>query len=157
GWTPSAPVLTVPIAATTDTVEVRIYKDEGGLALAGCIELVSPSNKDRLEERDAFVSKCASYLHDKVGLLVVDIVTSRLSNLHAALMERMSPGSVDALSANLYAVSYRPFEQKDQMEMSIWPEALAIGQPLPKMPLWLRDGPCMPVELEETYEQTCRE
>jgi hypothetical protein len=80
GWTPSAPTLTVPIAAATETVEVRIYREEGGSALAGCIELVSPSNKDRVDERDAFVSKCASYLHDGVGLLVVDIVTSRLAN-----------------------------------------------------------------------------
>ena len=157
GWVPSAPLLTVPIAAATDTVEVRIYRDEGGSALAGCIELVSPSNKDRAEERDAFVSKCASYLHDKVGLLIVDIVTSRLANLHTALMTRMSPGSMGTLSADLYAVSYRPFEQKNQIEMSIWPESLALGQPLPKLPLWLREGPCMPVELEETYEQTCRE
>jgi hypothetical protein len=73
-------------------------------------------------------------------------------------MARVSPGSTGALSANLYAVSYRPpAEQKDQKELEVWQETLLVGQPLPKMPLWLRGGPCMPVELEETYEQTCRE
>jgi hypothetical protein len=59
--------------------------------------------------------------------------------------------------SDLYATSYRPWEQKDQTELSVWQKALLVGQPLPKMPLWLRNGPCMPVELEETYEQTCRE
>jgi hypothetical protein len=157
GWTPPGPTLTVPVAAATDTVEVRVYQEEGGAVLAGCIELVSPSNKDRAEERDAFVSKCASYLHDGVGLLVVDIVTSRLSNLHTALLARISPRSSGALSSDLYAASYRPLEQKESAELSVWQEALVVGQPLPKMPLWLRNGPCMPVELEETYEQTCRE
>jgi hypothetical protein len=157
GWTPPGPTLTVPIAPATDTVEVRVYRDEGGSVLAGCIELVSPSNKDRAEERDAFVSKCASYLHDGVGLLVVDIVTSPLANLHTALLARVSPGSAGALTSDLYAASYRPYEQKEQTELSVWQEALVVGQPLPKMPLWLRNGPCMPVELEETYEQTCRE
>jgi hypothetical protein len=60
-------------------------------------------------------------------------------------------------SPDLYAASYRPLEQKEQAELSVWQEALVVGQPLPKMPLWLRNGLCMPVELEETYEQTCRE
>src|SRR5437016_4968012 len=47
GWSPPAPALTVPMAAATDTVEVRVFHQEGGPSLAGCIELVSPSNKDR--------------------------------------------------------------------------------------------------------------
>jgi hypothetical protein len=157
GWTPSAPAQTVPIAAATDTVEVRVYRQEGGAALAACIELVSPSNKDRPAERDAFVSKCVSYLHEGIGLLVVDIVTSRLANLHTALLARMSPESNPVFTSALYTAAYRPVRREEQSELSVWQEALVIGQQLPKMPLWLREGPCLPVELEETYEQTCRE
>ena len=30
-------------------------------------------------------------------------------------------------------------------------EPIAVGQPLPTLPLWLRGGLCLPVELEATY------
>ena len=66
-------------------MEVRIYLQEEGLELVACVEFVSPSNKDRPAEREAFVSKCAAYLHEGVGLVVVDIVTTRHADLHAAL------------------------------------------------------------------------
>jgi hypothetical protein len=41
--------------------------------------------------------------------------------------------------------------------LDFWYEALALGNVLPTMPLWLRGGPCMPVALEATYQRTCRE
>jgi hypothetical protein len=33
---------------------------------------------------------------------------------------------------------------------------LAIGQPLPTLPLWLADDRSVPLELEASYEETCR-
>ena len=154
---PPAPALTVPIAAAMDLVEVRLYSQEEGPSLVGCIELVSPSNKDRQAEREAFVSKCGGYLHDGVGLIVVDIVTNRLFNLHAALLERLALAPVNVLRSELYAAAYRPVRDKEKTDLNVWQEPLAVGQPLPTLPLWLRDGPCLPVDLEDTYEQTCRE
>ena len=35
------------------------------------------------------------------------------------------------------------------------PHALDIGRPLPTMPLWLADDLAVPLELEESYEQSC--
>ena len=32
-----------------------------------------------------------------------------------------------------------------------------LGRPLPTLPLWLREGPCLRADLGATYEQTCRE
>ncbi len=157
GWTPPAPALTIPIAAATDSVEVRVYSQLEGPNLAGCIELVSPSNKDRPAEREAFVSKCRSYLHEGIALIVVDIVTSRLANLHVALLERLGASPPEVLRSGLYATAYRPVRQEGKSDLNIWQEPLAVSQQLPTMPLWLRDGPCLPVDLEETYEQTCRE
>jgi hypothetical protein len=156
-WTPPEPTLTLPMAAATDTVEVRVYKEEGGAQLAGCIELVSPSNKDRPEEREAFVSKCASYLHDGAGLVVVDVVTERRANLHTSILARVSPSGVTTLKAPLYAVSYRPVPREELTDLNVWEEGLAIGQPLPTMPFWLKAGPCLRLDLEATYEQTCQE
>src|SRR4051812_32041312 len=62
GWDVPEPTQTLPVATLGDLVEVQIFSREGGPTLAGAIELVSPSNKDRPEHRDAFVSKCAAYL-----------------------------------------------------------------------------------------------
>jgi hypothetical protein len=157
-WEPSAPALTVATAATTDTVEVQVFRTGGGdLVLAGCIELVSPSNKDRPAEREAFVTKCANYLHQGAGLLIVDVVTERHANLHAALLSRLAPKTDSVLEANLYTSAYRPERQKKETLIRVWQESLALGEPLPTLPLWLKDGPCMVIALEATYDQTCRQ
>src|SRR4051794_35993917 len=76
-WMPPAPTATIPLTIVTDSVEVAIFATEEGPILAGAIELVSPANKDRPAHRDAFTSKCAAYLQAGVGLVVVDVVTSR--------------------------------------------------------------------------------
>ena len=46
-WRPPAPQMTLPLTIVTDVVEVQILRNEGGFVLAGAVELVSPSNKDR--------------------------------------------------------------------------------------------------------------
>jgi hypothetical protein len=38
-----------------------------------------------------------------------------------------------------------------------WSDALAVGQPLPRLPLWLADALVVPLDLEESYERTCRD
>src|SRR5262249_28953536 len=85
-WTPPTPTLTAPMTLVTDIVEVAVYNSEAGPILIGAIELVSPANKDRPATRDAFVSKCASYLQQAVGLIAVDLVTSRNADLHGELV-----------------------------------------------------------------------
>src|SRR4029077_4686433 len=87
-WTPPAPTMTAPMALNSDVVEIAIYNREAGPVLIGAIELVSPANKDRPATRDAFVSKCASYLQQAIGLIVVDLVTNRRADLHAELLKR---------------------------------------------------------------------
>ncbi len=155
-WEPSAPLMTVPFVLATDIVEVLIYRSEGGPVLAGAIEFVSPANKDRPANRDAFVSKCASYLQQGVGLALVDIVTDRKANLHHLLLERTVP----SLSAgqvqqdDLYASAYRPVQKNAQTTMNIWYEPLRLGGQFPTLPLWLRGGARVPIRLEETYEKT---
>src|SRR5262245_47059989 len=55
-WMPPAAALTMP-AVFPDTFEVRVFSTTAGLTLVGVIELVSPANKDRAEERRAFATK----------------------------------------------------------------------------------------------------
>lgn len=155
-WVPPEPTATIPFIATTDVIEVQVYAKDGGPRLAGAIELVSPRNKDRPAAREAFVSKCVSYVSESVGLIVVDVVTDRHANLHAEIMRRLgSPGATN--EPQLYATAYRRSERKGAPGIDVWVEPLAIGQPLPMLPLWLPGGLLLAVELETSYMRTREE
>ena len=43
-----------------------------------------------------------------IGLVVVDVVTGRHASLHAALLNRLLTGAAPQVTADLYAVAYRP-------------------------------------------------
>jgi hypothetical protein len=156
-WAPPAPQCTVP-AVFLDSFEVRIYSGRGGWTLVGAVELVSPGNKDRPEERRAFVTKCASYLHQGVSLVVIDIVTDRRANLHNEILGLLNRADEARLSDNvsLYAAAYRPVLRGDQPQIDVWTEGVAVGEPLPTMPLRLTGDLFVPVEFEATYLETCR-
>jgi hypothetical protein len=156
-WSAPAPTQTIPISIITDVVEVQVFDREGGPTLAGAIELVSPANKDRSEHRDAFVSKCAAYIQQGVGLIVIDVVTARRARLHEDLLARVHGVAEVPLDADLYATAYRPLKRDDQVNLNVWQHSLAVGQPLPVLPLGLKGGLSLRVDLETTYERTCRE
>ena len=122
-WLPPSPTLTAPMALITDVVEVAVYNSEAGPVLIGAIELISPANKDRPETRDAFVSKCASYLQQAVGVIVVDLVTDRKADLHAELLKRVT--GVTATHSELWAAAYRPWQMGGKRicksGTSLWP------------------------------------
>ena len=145
--TPGAPTATVPFAVASDEVEVRFF--DSGAALIGVIELVSPAHKDCPATRDGFNARCLTYLKSGVGVLVVDVVTTESADLHAELMRRINPDLPAAPIRSLAATSYRP----DPGRLEFWRELLAVGGVLPTMPLWLKTGPCLPVDLEATYQQ----
>lgn len=81
-WIPRSPTATLPFQPTTDVVEVQIFGVQAGPTLVGAIELISLANKDRPTHRDAFTSKCQTYLQQGIGLIVVDVVTTLSANLH---------------------------------------------------------------------------
>jgi hypothetical protein len=149
-----------PLAVTTmplvfpDDFEVQVFSTSGGPTLVGAVELVSPGNKDRLETRRAFAAKCASLLHEGIGLVIIDIVTDRLANLHDELIDLMRHDTAHRFpsSSALYAVSYHPGRLPtgaEQARVSFF--ELGIDKPLPTAPLPLRGGPMVPLELESAY------
>jgi len=154
-WAPPAAALVLP-AIFPDDIEVQVFASSGGATLVAAIELVSPGNKDRVEARRAFAAKCAAYLQQGIGLVIVDVVTERRANLHDELVGLMGlPGEFRfPTTADLYAASYRPARRDaggDEIQM--WPEALTVGRPLPVAPLALRGGPTVPLDLETAYSQ----
>jgi hypothetical protein len=38
----------------------------------------------------------------------------------------------------------------------VWDHPLAVGGPLPTLPLWLKEDLVVPLVLDATYEETCR-
>lgn len=155
-WVPPSPTATIDFPIVTDVVQVDVYTSEAGPSLAGAIELVSPSNKARVEHRDAFVSKCEAYLREGLGLVVVDIVTNRTANLHAALLNRLPQPFEEREWGALYSAAYRVVTGAGESSLNIWYAPLSIGAGAQILPLFLRGGPMVPVDLPGTYETTCR-
>jgi hypothetical protein len=158
-WSPARPKITAKVDfARLDTYEIRVYQDLGGAELRGAIELISPGNKDRPGSRLTFAAKCAGYLRHGIGVVIVDIVTSRTANLHEDLFEVLEVKSRRGAwtsTTGLYAVAYRPVPVRKKPQVQAWPESLSLGAALPVMPLWLSLDLCVPVRLEESYLATC--
>lgn len=137
-----------------DTFEIQV---QDGASLVGAIELVSPGNKDRPEERRAFAIKCAGYLFRGVSLVILDVVTERRANLHNEIAELLGWKGCDLpAKATLYAAAYRPVSRKEKTQIDIWTSVCSLGKPLPTMPLRLTGDLFVPVEFEITYGETCR-
>jgi hypothetical protein len=154
-WAPPAPQWTVP-GLLIEGIELLIYSREGGPTLVGAIELVSPGNKDRPAARRAFAAKCAGYLHQGIGLLIVDVVTSRSGNLHDEIMTLLDRAADCDLGVDLYAAAYRPLRRDGDDEIEVWPAELAVGRSLPTLPLWLGPSLVVPVDLDGAYASACR-
>jgi hypothetical protein len=93
-----------------------------------------------------------------VSVTLVDPVTARRANLYADLLELLgqSDPALSPAPPTLYAAACRWREDGDSFRLEAWAHPLALGQPLPTLPLWLAADLAVPLELETTYEDTCR-
>ncbi|HEX5270273.1 MAG TPA: DUF4058 family protein [Gemmataceae bacterium] len=156
-WLPAAPPLVIP-ATFPPSATVQIISSEGGRTLVAAIELVSPGNKDRAAKRRLFAARCATYLSRGVGLVVVDVVTTRQANMHNELADLLGWEAAQRMAADaaLYAVAYRPLRRDGAEQVETWPMPLAVGSPLPVVPLSLAADHCLAVDLEASYLDACR-
>ena len=158
-WAPARPTLAVESdLVIPDEYEVNIYDLRRGRRLVAAIEIVSPSNKDRPEHRRAFVAKCATLLKNQVSVAIVDLVTTRAFNLYRDLLDFIGHPVPSGATETpiIYAAACRGTKKDRSWIIETWENPLAIGQPLPTLPLWLADNFAIPLELEECYEETCR-
>jgi hypothetical protein len=157
-WTATAPVVAVETDPPDEyEYEVRVFDVERKRTLVAAIELVSPANKDRLESLQALVAKCAALLRKGVAASIVDLVTIRRFNLYAQFMEFI--GHPDRTMSNeeppIYAASCRWVTTGTRARPEAWSHTLVVGQPLPTLPLWLRQDLVTGLDLEPSYEQAC--
>ncbi|MHB1560035.1 MAG: hypothetical protein ACYC61_21495 [Isosphaeraceae bacterium] len=81
-WAPPLPTF----EAATDLLDqdefaVLVYDQRRQRRLVAAVKLVPPANKDRPENRQLFVAKCARLLQKRVWIAIVDLVTTRHFNL----------------------------------------------------------------------------
>ena len=158
-WTPGEPAWSGPLEwSQRDLFEIRVLSTGDSPQLVGAIELVSPANKDRPAAWQAFAGKCAGYLRNQIGVIVVDVVTNRHHDLHRELLELLE---LDAplqtwgpAKPPLYAIAYRTL-MTEQTRLELWPQQLTIGNTLPTLPFWLAADYAVPVNLEASYGAAC--
>ena len=139
--------------------EVRVYDVERDRQLVAAIEIVSPANKDRPDKRNAFIAKCASLLRSGVAVTIVDLVTTRQFNLYGELMEFVGhpDREAGARAPSIYAASSHWILREPKAVLERWSCPLNIGEALPNPPLWLSESLVIPLDLEQSYEQACRD
>ncbi len=136
---------------------MRVYDEKRHCRLVAAIEIVSPANKDRPEHRRAFAAKCAGLLREHVSVVLVDVVTTRTQNLYGELLDLIGQPdpSLGPEPPPLYATACRLTKRASEWMLETWVQPLALGRPLPTVPLWLADDLAVPLELGESYEQSC--
>jgi len=157
-WSPPAPGLALAVElSAVDGVEVQVFADDGDPRLTAAIELLSLRNKDRAQARQAFAVKCVGYLQQGSSVVVVDTVTTRRPDVNAAILALLGVDAGDAaLATGLSAISYRAVGSAEEtQQLQLWPAALALGQALPTLPLWIAADFSVPLDLEASYRTAC--
>ena len=123
----------------------------GGDRLVAIVEIVSPGNKSSKVAFRRFVDNVVDLLSQDIHLLILDLMapTRRDPNgVHGAIWEALTDEEYKApvekpltLAAYEAEVSVRAFVEK-----------VAVGDTLPEMPLFLKAGGHVPVDLDSTYE-----
>lgn len=161
-WAPPQPTLSVVTDLPgQDVYEVRVYDEKRRCRLVAAVEIVSPANKDRPEHRRAFVAKCVGLLRERVSVVIVDVVTTRLHNLYSELLDVLgcsAPVSTPVSTPEpspLYSAACRTTKPGDEWLLQTWVQPLTVGRPLPVVPLWLADDLAVPLDLAVSYEESC--
>jgi len=120
--------------------------------------MMSIPGTDRPENRATFVANAATLLKNNICVSIVDVVSTYHFNLYAELMDFVH-GVDPALGSDpppMYAATLRTRYEDRRRMMDNWYHPLAIGQPLPTLPIWLKENWAISLDLESSYEETCR-
>lgn len=152
----------MPKTRFTMKAEVEIYaqkqnrvviRHRSGDDVVAIIEIVSPGNKSSRHALQSFVNKTYELLNAGIHLLIIDVLPPGLRDpqgIHAAIWDDIDengeqfvlpPGELLTLAA-----------YTGGLERQAFIEPVAVGKPLPDMPLFLRPPRHVMVPLEATYQ-----
>src|SRR5439155_7557228 len=117
---------------------VHIRDAQRGARLVATVEIVSPANKDRPDRRRSFAVKTLAYLQHGIGLVLIDAVRVPRFNLHNEMIRLMGLGDPFLLEGDppIYAAGFQSVVMDDQGQIFAWPILLAVGEPLPSVPIY---------------------
>lgn len=101
----------------------------------------------------------ATLLQRGVCVSLVDLVSVRQFNLYGELLELIghTDPALGVEPPHLYAATLRERKRiRKRPLLDLWFHPLTLGQPLPTLPIWLDVDLSVPLDLEVTYEETCR-
>lgn len=118
------------------------------------IEIVSPGNKHDQISLDNFCDKIVEAIRSRVHVLVVDLFPPTRRDpvgIHKQIWDHFEPEEIFELTdpQNRVLASY----EADGVNTAFI-ETVAVGEPLPPMPLFIAPGAHILVPLEETYART---
>jgi hypothetical protein len=117
------------------------------------IEIVSPGNKDRKNSLQAFVKKALDLIWQDVNLLIVDPFPPGPHD-----PQGINKAICDELADDLFQLPPdKPLTlaaYQVQPSKTAYVESIAVGDPLPDMPLFLEGDAYVSVPFEETYQTT---
>jgi len=153
----AAPPRTRLVRRAEETIYVRkadriAVRHRHGQVVA-VVEIVSPGNKASKNELRAFVEKTANLIAQGVHLLVIDLIPPSKRDpqgIHKAIWDEFVEEDFELpadqrLTLAAYDAGPPPVA---------YVEPVAIGQPLPDMPLFLKPEFYVPAPLEDTYRTT---
>jgi hypothetical protein len=130
------------------TIAVRHVSDDRIVAV---VEVLSPGNKASRNAFRALTEKALQLLELRIQLLLLDLFppgTRDPSGLHAALWEEITDEKFKPPADKpLTLVAY-----ESALTIRAYLEPVAVGDPLPDMPLFLEPDGCVHVPLEATYQ-----
>jgi hypothetical protein len=119
------------------------------------IEIVSPGNKNSQAALGAFVRKAADLIWQGIHLLVVDLFPPSEGDpqgIHKEIWDEISTAPFELPSDKpLTVAAYRASPTK-----TAYVEPVAVGDPLPSLPIFLTDDEYVPAPLDETYGTSWR-
>ncbi len=129
-----------------------VVRHVSGDRIIAVLEILSPGNKASRSAFQALIDKACELLEAKIHLLILDLFppTKRdPQGVHAALWEEIAGETFMPPSDKpLTLVAY-----ESATTVKAFIEPLAVGDPLPDMPLFLEPGAHILVPLEATYRE----
>jgi hypothetical protein len=117
------------------------------------LEIVSPGNKHSQHALRSFVEKAAALLRQGISLLVVDVFPPSPRDpqgIHKAIWDEIQDEPFELPPDKpLTVAAYRGGEMK-----TAYVEPVAVGDPLPELPIFLDPETYVPAPLESTYQTT---
>ncbi len=131
-----------------NSVVIRHASDDRIVAMT---EIVSWGNKSTRAALDTFVQKISKFLERGIHQLIIDIQSPGPNDpegIHGAIWDYLTGRRYAAPSDKpMTVVSY-----EYDLAFRAYVEPVAVGDPLPDMPLFLQPGRWVKIPLEETYQ-----